>query len=186
MIPHAPIIKVKDEFELRIPIEEDSYQLARVVDENREYLMTWLPWLESSRNQKDSLLYIQKIHGDWTLHKLYSCLLYKENEIVGAMGFHSRSHKYMPMGYWISKKYAGTGLCTVASRALIKWAFSYYEDLNMIELKAAADNLPSRRVAEKLGFKCEAVLRNREWLYNRFVDHAVYSLTRKEFARENN
>lgn len=183
---HAPIIKVRDDFELRIPIEEDSYQLARVVDDNREYLKTWLPWLDTSKGANDSLLYIKKTHGDWSLQRIYSALLYKKNEIVGAMGFHSKTHRQMPIGYWISKKYAGAGLCTAASRSLINWAFSYYEDLHMIELKAATENLPSRRVAEKLGFKCEAVLRDREWLYNRFVDHAVYSLTRKEFARENN
>ncbi len=182
----GPVIKVNEHFEIRIPVEEDAFQLARVVDENRKYLTQWLPWLDTSKSAADSKLYIQNLHKGWETQQLFSGLIYKKNEIVGAIGFHARTHRYMPMGYWISQDYAKQGICTAASRALIGWAFSYYDDLNMIDLRAATDNHASRKVAEKLGFTLEAVLRDREWLYDRFVSHAVYTITRQEFARDNN
>lgn len=186
MPKHGPVIKVNDLFELRIPLEEDAFQLARVVEENRSYLKAWLPWLDTSRSAADSLTYIQKIHSDWKNHQIFTSLIYKENEIVGAMGFHACVHRRMSLGYWVSKEYAGQGVCTLASRAIVGWAFSFYEYLHMIDLRAAVDNLASRRVAEKLGFVSEGILRDQEWLYDHFVSHAIYTLTRKEFARENN
>lgn len=178
----GPVIKVNDHFELRIPVEEDAFQLSRVVDENRSYLKQWLPWLETSKNAADSKLYIQTLHKAWETQQIFSGLIYKKNEIVGAIGFHAWTHRYMPLGYWVSKAYAKQGLCTSASRALIGWAFSHYDDLNMIDLRAATENLASRKVAVKLGFTLEGVLRDREWLYDRFVSHAVYTITRQEFA----
>lgn len=180
----SPIIKIDDTYELRIPKEEDAYQLARVVEENRPYLKEWLPWLDSSQSMQDSLNYILKIHSDWSLHGLLCTLIYKKNIIVGAMGFHSLVHKYTALGYWVAKEESGKDLCTKASRAIIRWAFLYYEHLNLVELRAATDNLASRRVAEKLGFKSEGTLRSREWLYDRFVDHAVYSITRDEWKKQ--
>lgn len=183
---HGPVIKINDNFEMRIPLEEDAFQLSRVVDANRSYLKEWLPWLETSKNAADSLVFIQKIHSDWKNHQIFTALIYKKNEIVGAMGFHGCVHRRMSLGYWVSKEYAGKGLCSAASHAIIAWAFSYYDYLHMVDLRAAVDNLASRRVAEKLGFIYEGILRDQEWLYDHFVSHAIYTLTRKEFARENN
>lgn len=178
----SPKVKFLDEYEIRHAREEDAYQLSRLVDANREYLRKWLPWLDTSKSPQDSLLYIQKSHSDWKESKIFYGLIYKENEILGAIGFHHKVHKGMALGYWVSKEYAGRGICSAASHAMIKWAFAYFKDLNLVELRAATENLASRRVAEKLGFKYEGVLRQREWLYDHFVDHAVYSVTRKEFS----
>lgn len=177
----SPVIKFLDDYTLKHACEEDAYQLARVVDLNRKYLRKWLPWLDTSNNAQDSLVYIQKSHSDWMKHRVFYGLIYKKNEIIGAMGFHHNVHKYMALGYWISEEHSKGGICTAASQALLKWAFAYFKDLNLIELRAATENLASRRVAEKLGFKKEGILRQREWLYDHFVDHVVYSLTRTEF-----
>jgi ribosomal-protein-serine acetyltransferase len=54
-------------------------------------------------------------------------------------------------------------------------------DLNRIQIAAATENLQSRAIPERLGFKLEGIMRARENLYGRFVDHAVYALLRTEF-----
>ena len=179
----APLIKIKDDFEIRIPSTEDAFQLARVIAENRNYLKRWLPWLEMSKDASDSLVFINKTQDEWTLRRLYTGLIYQKNEIIGAVGFHSHVHKHMAMGYWVSESCAKKNLCTLASQALISWAFKFYDELYLIELRAATENLASRRVAEKLGFKLEGTLRCREWLYTQFVDHSVYSVTRPEWKK---
>ena len=38
-----------------------------------------------------------------------------------------------------------------------------------------------RAVAERLGFRLEGVTRQTEWLYDRFVDHAVYGILASEW-----
>ena len=177
---NSPLIKINNDFELRLPRTEDAFQLARVIDDNRAYLKQWLPWLDASQNAEDSLSFIERVLSEWSVQRIFTGLIYKKNTIAGAMGFHGKVHKGMAVGYWIAKEFSGNDLCTESCRALIKWAFKYYDDLHLVELKAAKENLASRRVAEKLGFRHEGILRDREWLYDHFVSHAIYSMTRVE------
>ncbi len=41
----------------------------------------------------------------------------------------------------------------------------------------------SRRVAERLGFTLEGIRRESHWITDRFVDHAVYGMLRREWRR---
>ena len=43
-------------------------------------------------------------------------------------------------------------------------------------------NIKSRAIPERLGFKYEATLRQCEWLYDHYVDHAVYSMLASEYT----
>jgi ribosomal-protein-serine acetyltransferase len=54
-------------------------------------------------------------------------------------------------------------------------------NLNRITLSTAIDNYRSRAVAERLGFVQEGTLREAEWIKHQFVDHALYSLLRREW-----
>ena len=54
-------------------------------------------------------------------------------------------------------------------------------DWNRIQIAAGTENLESRAIPERLGFKFEGVLRARENLYGTFIDHAMYALLRSEF-----
>ncbi len=180
----TPVILVGS-YELRLPLESDAAALAQTIEENRNYLRTWLPWLDDSKSEGDSLQFIRRTHEQWSLRGLLSGLIYKETLIVGAIGFHTKAHNCFSMGYWIAESASGKGICTQATGALVDWAFRFYSELNLVELKAATQNIGSRKVAENAGFKQEAILREREWLYDRYVDHAIYSISRAEWATSN-
>ena len=64
-------------------------------------------------------------------------------------------------------------------RAVIAYCFKQM-DLNRIELRCASENMPSQRMAKRLGFTWEGMLRQAELLDGEFVDHFVYSLLRQE------
>ena len=53
--------------------------------------------------------------------------------------------------------------------------------MNRVELRCVPANLPSVRMAERLGFTREGVLRQAELLDGVFMDHAVYGLLRADF-----
>ena len=105
-----------------------------------------------------------------------------KDQLVGMNGFHGISNKWGSIGYWVAKPFCGKGIATRTSRALINYGFEK-NNLNLIELRAATDNTSSRRVAENLGMKLDGILRQREWLYEHFVDHAVYSVLKSEWTR---
>lgn len=54
--------------------------------------------------------------------------------------------------------------------------------LNKIEIHCAVNNKKSRAIPERLGFRYEATLREQEWLYTHYVDHAIYSMLASEYA----
>ena len=64
------------------------------------------------------------------------------------------------IGYWMDPAARGRGVATAAVRALCAWGFASL-GLGLIEWRAEVGNAASRRVAEKAGFRVEAVLRRR-------------------------
>lgn len=75
----------------------------------------------------------------------------------------------------------GKGLMTKACETLVRHAF---EDLglNRVEIRAAVDNRKSRAIPERLGFQQEGVLRDAEWLYDRYADLVVYAMLAKDWS----
>jgi ribosomal-protein-serine acetyltransferase len=56
---------------------------------------------------------------------------------------------------------------------LIDYAFNEL-GLNRLVISCASENKKSRAIAERLGFEQEGVLRQSDWLVDRFVDQVVY------------
>ncbi len=67
-----------------------------------------------------------------------------------------------------------------AARHLCQYGFNHLQ-LQKIEIRCAAHNQESRKVPERLGFYYEGVQQKAEWLSDRYVDHAVYSVLKEEF-----
>ena len=81
---------------------------------------------------------------------------------LGSCGLNGpiKSHRRAGLGYWIRSNSTGCGFGTDAARMVMRYGF---DELNLerIEMEIAVDNLASLRIAEKLGFHHEGVLRHR-------------------------
>ena len=110
-------------------------------------------------------------------------VVYKANgEIIGTLGFHrwdTRRH-HAEIGYDLTPRYWGQGLMVEAVRAALGYGFGRLQ-LNRVEAFVYVENPQSSRVLEKLGFKCEGVLREYFYLNDQYYDHAIYSLLRREW-----
>jgi RimJ/RimL family protein N-acetyltransferase len=62
------------------------------------------------------------------------------------------------VGYWLLAAARGRGAATLAVRLVARWAFDVL-GVQRLELTTAPDNLASQRVAERVGFTREGVLR---------------------------
>ncbi|WP_046472249.1 GNAT family N-acetyltransferase [Allosalinactinospora lopnorensis] len=78
------------------------------------------------------------------------------------------------VGYWVAPWMRGQGFAPEAVTAVSRWAID--QGFQRVELKAAAANTASRRVAEKTGFRFEGVERNAMPLHEGRTGLAVYSL----------
>jgi RimJ/RimL family protein N-acetyltransferase len=85
------------------------------------------------------------------------------------------------VGYWMDPAARGRGVATAAVRALCRWGFDSL-GLGLIEWRAEVGNLASRRVAERVGFRMEATLRQRLLHRGVRVDAWIGSLLSAELA----
>jgi RimJ/RimL family protein N-acetyltransferase len=76
-------------------------------------------------------------------------------------------HARAEVGYWLGREARGQGHAVRAVRLICRWGFDEL-GLERIELMAATGNLASQRVAERAGFRREALLRS--YFANRY-DH---------------
>ena len=76
------------------------------------------------------------------------------------------------LGYWIAEEYWNRGYATEASNILIKRAF---DKLNIKQIYATfkAENIASKRVLEKLGFKYYTKLSNIDYLNRAYEEIAM-------------
>ncbi|GAB2593335.1 acetyltransferase [Paractinoplanes abujensis] len=79
---------------------------------------------------------------------------------LGRVGFGLDGSGAAQIGYWMDPAARGRGVATAAVRALCGWGFGPL-GLGLIEWRAEVGNHASRRVAEKAGFRFEAILRQR-------------------------
>ncbi len=174
--------------ELSLPERADVAELSAVVAHNRDHLRPWLPWTadptpSSQRGYVDNLAMPELVAGRG-LH----CLVRQDGRLVGTVALHGVDHvtRRGQLGYWLAAGAMGRGIITRSITALIERCFSLPvcagQAFERLEIRAAVENLPSRRVAERLGFRFEGVLRSEELVHGRRLDHAVYGLLRSEWA----
>ncbi len=160
-----------------------SEELFALVDANREYLRKWLPWLDDSKSVDDSKSFISRTMQQFADDLGFQIGIFSQDELIGVSGYLplNKRDRSGELGYWLSENFEGRGFMTKTCTKLIELGFESL-DLNKITIRCAAENLKSRGVIERLGLKKEGVLRQNEWLYDRFVDHEVYSLLKSEYT----
>ncbi len=172
--------RVKSKILLEKLKPEHAQELFDLTVANREYLKEWLPWLDHIQSIKDTRAFIESTINSSNGSLQFAILT--NGNICGVAGFHAvnKQHHIGSIGYWLAQAYSGNGIMTEAVAELLKIGFIEFS-LNKIEIRCAEDNIKSRAIAERLGFTYEATLRQCEWLYTKYVDHAVYSLLAAEF-----
>ena len=77
------------------------------------------------------------------------------------------------IGYWISKHVANRGIMTTAVALVVDHLFDVAR-LHRIEIAVRPENVPSNRVAQRLGFGFEGVRPAFLHINNAWRDHNIY------------
>jgi RimJ/RimL family protein N-acetyltransferase len=100
---------------------------------------------------------------------------------ISLWGFHRRNHAAM-VSYWLAPCGRGRGLATGALRLLAGWAFGELGQ-QRLALQVEVENVASRHVAERCGFRCEGRLRSHQQLRDGTrADVLLYGLLAGELA----
>lgn len=85
----------------------------------------------------------------------------RENgELVGSISLRVTAHNTAGIGYWCAPQARGRGIMTRALRRVCRYALDELA-VDRIELTADRDNVASQRVAEKVGFQREGIMRSK-------------------------
>ena len=176
------MFQIDDTTALRVLRVEDAPELFALTDKNRKHLRTWLPWVDTVLAEVDTALFIDATIAQREAGRGPQFAILRGGAIAGVTGFRpiDRVNRVVEIGYWLAAAAQGRGTMTECCRFLVRYAFLTL-DLNCVVIAAATGNQRSRAIPERLGFRFEGVLREREELYGTFVDHAVYSQLRGEF-----
>lgn len=79
------------------------------------------------------------------------------------------------LGYWIDRSVAGRGIASLAVALVCDHAFGAV-GLHRVEADIRPENLPSRRLVERLGFQQEGLLRRYLDIDGDWRDHVAYAL----------
>ena len=165
---------------------EDIEVLFAAVRESLNELSRWMPWCHAGyaiEETRDFILRMVQAEGDGTD---YAFGIFDESSglFLGGTGVNqiSQLHRYGNLGYWVRTTAAGRGVATNAARLAARFGFENL-GLNRIEILAAVDNVPSQRVASKLGAQREGILRRRLWIQGRAHDAVMHSLVREDLEQ---
>ena len=107
------------------------------------------------------------------------------DDLIGSLGFYNWEKPYghkAKMGYDLDIEYWGRGIMAEAMSKVIDFGFSKMK-LTRIELTVMRSNKRSMRMAKRLGFKREGILR--QYGFNEkmeIVDEELYSMLRQEWS----
>ncbi len=174
-------LKIDSEITLREIRLDDAVTIFNIIDNQREYLGKWLPFVEHTKDATFTEKFIENYLKSETPNKNFVILF--NNTLVGLIGLKDTdiANKKTEIGYWLSEKYQGKGIITKSCVGLINYAFEKI-DMNRIQLKVAVGNDCSQRVAERLNFTFEGIERAGELHSHGYMDLQVNSLLKKDLV----
>lgn len=175
-------IKIDKDIQLRSWRPELAAELFRLTNKNREYLQLWLPWVPGVKKVSDSKKFITTSLKEQKKGVGLELGIWYQDKLIGCIGLHglSKDNRRASIGYWLDFDYQGKGIMIASAKALIDYSFKKL-NLNRIGIEIATKNTKSLAIAERLNFTKEGVIREFEFVNNRFLNEFVYSLLKREW-----
>lgn len=163
----------------------DASTLDEAIRESLADLNQWLPWARLDYTTSDTTSFIRESIQAWKEERAwdYSIRTVEDpKRHMGNISFWtvSKLGKIAEIGYWVRSRDTGRGICTEAVQLLLEEAFNSL-GYHKVVLRIAVGNDASDRVAEKLGFTREGVLREELLIRGNWVDHSLWSLLDREY-----
>ena len=172
-----------DGLELALAVPQQAEEIYKLVDENREHLRRWLPFVDATKSPADTRAFLAEQLRALAEGRAFTLAVYYRGEPVGLVGVNrvDATNRVASVGYWLARSATGHGLMTRAVRRLIDLAFAHFP-VDRIEIHCAPGNTASCKIPERLGFTREAVLRKALRAHEFSDDRVIWGLLREEWS----
>jgi ribosomal-protein-alanine N-acetyltransferase len=170
---------------LRPPIHSDFRAWAALRVDSIDYLTTWEPsWSSDHLSRKsftNRVYWASRSVSGGTALPLF-LIRRKDNALIGAITLDNIRRgpaQAGTLGYWTGERFARRGYMREAINATVHHAFTRL-DLSRIEAACLPENVASRGLLEKTGFKYEGVAQSYLQIDGRWRNHVLYAQLRSD------
>jgi len=163
----------------------DAATLDAAIRASLPDLNQWLPWARLDYTSGDTTAFIRESVQAWKEERAWDYSIRSREDPrrhIGNISFWtvSKLGKIAEIGYWVRSDETSRGVCTEAVDLLLEETFNSL-GYHKVVLRIAVGNDASDRVAEKLGFTREGILREELLIRGNWVDHTLWSLLDREY-----
>jgi ribosomal-protein-alanine N-acetyltransferase len=115
-----------------------------------------------------------------------ACVIEHDGALAGVVGLHDITRTLRAwrvdraeLGYWVAPPFQNRGFVTEAARALVGYGFDQLA-LHKLTVGCISENLASRRVIEKLGFRLLGEQRDHMFRFGRWWNHLSFEMCADE------
>ena len=168
----------------------DADPLISAVHDSLDDLTRWLPWAHQDYGRSDAIRFIRDSSAAWAEGRAFDFAIkfagQPRTHIGNVSIWHtSRRERAGETGYWVRSNSTGDGIGTEATARVMQVAFEEL-GLHRLALRIATGNTASERIAEKLGFVREGLLRKEVLVAGQWLDHSLWGILEEEFAANRN
>jgi RimJ/RimL family protein N-acetyltransferase len=147
-------VELRDESIVLRPWREEDAPAVCAACQDPE-ILRWIPMIPRPYTLEDARAFVSG-EADLGPHQF---AIEEDGRVVGSIGLRVNDSGTGHVGYWCTREARGRGVVTRALRRVCAYGL---DDLGLerLELITDPDNVASQRVAEKVGFAREGVLRS--------------------------
>jgi ribosomal-protein-serine acetyltransferase len=173
---------IRPDLEMRLLEERHAAPVFALIDQDREFLRTWLPFVDATMVQDDTLSFIRFSLEQFASNGGVTAGIWTGARFCGVLGTRKIDwiNRRVEIGYWLGKSFQGQGIMTDCCRVLVSHLFSEL-DLNRVEIQSAAGNVRSAAIAKRLGFALEGTRRQAEMVNGEYLDLLMFSMLKSDW-----
>jgi len=140
----------------------DAPAAWQALEQSREHLAPWIPWVQDLRTLEDARTAINRSRTRWQRRQDLSVGIFNREtgRFLGGTGLHriDWTARSFEIGYWIRQDAQRRGYVTEAVQLLVRLAFERL-GATRVEIRVDPRNTRSVQVPERLGFVLERTRR---------------------------
>ncbi|MBK8845367.1 MAG: GNAT family N-acetyltransferase [Bacteroidetes bacterium] len=170
------VLHVSSNIYLESLAQHQAIPLYDLANRNRAYLGKWLPWVEHMHDSSFISNFIKNSLQRYAQGTEEAFVIVFENKIVGRIGLYKIDtyNCACEIGYWIGEEFAGNGIVSDCTKALMQHAHNVYH-IHRVEIRCATDNERSKKIPVRLGFALEGTLKDAEKMHGNYLNIEVYA-----------